>query len=271
MPRAPLRAPRCSPLALAALLALCASVACTAPTGVELRQPPRRVLWIGNSNTMVNDLPWMVRGIALAAGLPDHELTAVISAGASLEEHYADDVMGYHIAPNRWDVVILQQGPSATPEGRAHLRYWSAMLAPSIRESGGVPAIFGVWPSVLRQFDFDAARESHRAAAEHIRGAYFPVSEAWRAAWRRDPTLQLYGDAIHASEAGTLLAAYVFVAQLYDVSAVGLPHAFAVPGGEVFWDGFAYDAAGARLLQEAADEAIRRWALPRPRLRPSFP
>lgn len=252
----------------AVLALLVAGAGCDAPTGVELPRPPQRILWIGNSNTMVNDLPWMVRGIAQAAGLTDHELTAVIAAGASLEEHYADDVIGYHIAPSRWDVVILQQGPSATPEGRAHLRHWSAMLAPAIHASGAVPAIFGVWPSAARQFDFDAARESHRSAAEHIRGAYFPVSEAWRAAWRRDPTLQLYGDAIHASEAGTLLAAYVFVAQLYGVRAVGLPYEFDVPGGEVFWDGYAHDAAEARLLQEAADEAILLWAIPRQRLRP---
>lgn len=252
--------------ALSVLALLVLGLGCDAPTGVEIPQPPQRILWIGNSNTLMNDLPWMVRGIAKAAGLPDHQLSAVIAAGASLEEHYLHDVIGDHIAPNRWDVVILQQGPSATPEGRAHLRHWSAMFAPAIRESGAVPAIFGVWPSALRQFDFDAARESHRSAADNIRGAYFPVSEAWRAAWRRNPALQLYGDAIHASETGTLLTAYVFVAQLYGVRAVGLPHAFDVLGGEVFWNGYVHDAAEARLLQEAADEAILRYAIPRPRL-----
>lgn len=235
------------------------------PTAVRLPDPPRRVLWIGNSNTQFNDLPWMVRGIALAAGLPDHEFRAAISAGASLQEHYEDDVIEYYIATAPWDVVILQQGASATSEGREHLRHWSAMLAPSIRDAGAVPAIFGVWPSYARQFDFDAARESHQAAARHIDGAYFPLSEAWRAAWRRDPALQLYGDAVHPTVAGTLLNAYVFVAHLYGVPAVGLPSTFAMPESQVFWDGFAFDPVQARLLQEAADEAIAAHAIPRRR------
>jgi hypothetical protein len=241
-----------------------ALAACAAPpTAVRLPDPPTRILWIGNSNTQFNDLPWMVRGMARAAGLPDHEFAAAISAGASLQEHYEDGVIEHYIATAPWDVVILQQGASATPDGRAHLLHWSGMLAPAIRDAGAVPAIFGVWPSYARQFDFDAARESHQAAARSIRGAYVPLSEAWRAAWRRDPTLELYGDNVHPTVAGTLLNAYVFVAHLYGVPAVGLPTAFAMPESQVFWDGFSFDPAKARLLQEAADEALAAHAIPR--------
>lgn len=42
-----------------------------------------------------------------------------------------------------------------------------------------------------------------------------PVAAAWRTAWRRDPSLELYGpDGFHPSELGTALAALVVYAGL---------------------------------------------------------
>lgn len=259
-----LRSGRPSIVALAVAISLalnsCADTP-TSPSTVSFTRPPTRLLWIGNSNTEMNDLPGLVAGIASAAGLAPHERVTNLSAGASLEDHIAGGVERV-IAHTRANVVIMQQGASATPEGSAHLKEFAGRLAPTIRAAGGTPAVFGVWTSVNRKFDLDAARLSHQAVARSVNGLYFPISEAWRAAWRRDPQLQLYIDAIHANETGALLAAYVIVAQLYGVRAVGLPHRFSVPESDLWFGGFSSDPTIARLLQESADEAIARYGYP---------
>jgi hypothetical protein len=67
--------------------------------------------------------------------------------------------------------------------------------------------------------------------------------DAWRAAWKRDPSLALYGpDNFHPGPMGSYLAALVIVQNVFGVSAVGLPS----PG---------VPAEAARLLQEAARES----------------
>jgi hypothetical protein len=72
----------------------------------------------------------------------------------------------------------------------------------------------------------------------------FPVGEAWRGAWRRDPEMPLYGpDGFHPTPTATYLAALVIYQQITGRSPVGLPAGTQMP------------ADRARLLQEAAQEA----------------
>jgi hypothetical protein len=67
---------------------------------------------------------------------------------------------------------------------------------------------------------------SYAGAATLIDGVLFPVGDAWRAAWRRDPRLALYGpDGFHPSPLGTSLAALVIFNQVMGL----LPTASSLP------------------------------------------
>src|SRR5581483_2484722 len=97
-------------------------------------------------------------------------------------------------------------------------------FAAEARRAGARPALYMVWPSASMAEDFDGVSASYREAAEKVDGLLFPVGEAWRAAWRRDPKLALYGpDGFHPTVAGSYLAALVMYEQLYHRSPVGLP------------------------------------------------
>jgi hypothetical protein len=118
----------------------------------------------------------------------------------------------------------LQQGPSSLPENRANLIEWSKRFDVEIRNAGGRPALYMVWPQITRQQDFDNASMSYQLAAESVKGMLFPVGEAWRAAWRRSSTLPLYsGDGLHPNVNGSYIAALVMFQLLYDKTPVGLP------------------------------------------------
>ena len=213
-----------------------------------------RVLFVGNSLTYVNDLPGMVKALADSAGVERTYIETVAFPDFALQDHWAQGDARTAIGRGGWRFVVMQQGPSALPESRVNLLEWVGRFAPEIRRAGAEPAMYTVWPSSARSFDFDRVIESYRLAAESVSGVELPAGAAWLAAWRRDPGLALYGsDGFHPSIAGTYLAALTIFGRLYDRPAVGLPRGLTVGGGS-----FQLSAEAAATLQAAADEVNGR-------------
>ncbi len=163
----------------------------------------------------------------------------------SLEDHWLSTGAREALAAGSWDAVVLQQGPSSLPESRAHLVRWAKRWADEARKHGARPALLTVWPERERLSALPDVIASYAAAAEESGAALLPAGTAWRAAWRRDPALALYGpDGLHPSELGTELAALVVYAGLTRTSPRGLPLHDSVPEEAV------------RTLREAAAEAL---------------
>ncbi|MGE5692049.1 MAG: hypothetical protein ACM33B_15980 [Pseudomonadota bacterium] len=228
--------------ALVLLTLAVVAAGCARSIGDEARAQPLRVLFVGNSLTATNDLPAAVAAIAERVGGRPFEVRAVVPGGVDLQDQWewtgARDVLD----GERWDVVVLQQGPSALPESQAHLRLWTQRWAAAIRARGARPALLQVWPEGDRPEALPAVLRSYAAAASAADATLLPAGAAWREAWRRDPALPLYGpDRFHPSLLGTALAALVVHAAL-----TGLPPA-TLPG---------LAPATARLLREAARTAL---------------
>jgi hypothetical protein len=239
--------------ALALVSGLALPLPATAADGV-------RVLFIGNSLTAYNDLPAIVEALAKAGGQPTLDWKSVLLPGTSLEDQWRDGQARKAIGLGPWDYVVLQQGPSALDESRASLLDYVGRFAKEIRAVGARPAIYMVWPSSSRTSDFDDVSQSYRLAARQVDGLLFPVGEAWRAAWKRDAKLALYSsDGLHPTPAGSYLAALVMYGRLYGRSPVGLPANLTLSGGGA---AIAVPEAEARLLQEAADEANKKYGKP---------
>jgi hypothetical protein len=162
------------------------------------------------------------------------------------------------IVTGKFDVVIMQQGPSSQPEGRAWLLAGVDSFTAVIRRSGGRPALYMVWPSRGRQDDFDGTRESYTLAAERVGGMLFPAAEAWRAAWRRDPSLSFYSaDDLHPTRLGSYLTALVIVGELTGRAPAELPSQITLEGGSGYT--LAVPEPVAAVLKLAAAEAIARY------------
>jgi hypothetical protein len=223
-----------------ALGLIAASVVVLADPG---ERRPLHLLYVGNSLTFVNDLPALVAGLAEKSGEPAPVWDAVVEGGFSLEDHWARGAAQHVIARGGWDFVVLQQGPSASPEGRLALARDATRFAELIRKSGGRAALYMVWPSRSRSGDFPGVVESYRAAAERAGALLLPAGEAWRIAGKAAPEVALYSkDGLHPTVEGSYLAAAVIVARLYGKEASGLP-ALGLPESR------------ARRLQEAAAAA----------------
>jgi hypothetical protein len=217
---------------------------------------PLHVLFLGNSLTYTNDLPFVFRDLAQTAGKSRPFVRAVTAPGYSLEDLWNQGDAQKVISGGGWDFVVMQQGPSASPDGVTVLRAYSERFAKAIRAVGGRPVLYMVWPSTSRPQDFDGVMQAYAGAAKSVGGLLCPAGAAWRAAAKKDPKLALYSpDGLHPTFAGTYLAALTFYGLLYAQSPVGLPAGGIPPGaaGEL-------TPARVRVLQESAAAALAEWS-----------
>jgi hypothetical protein len=219
-----------------------------------------RVLFIGNSLTATNDVPAILHALTVAGGHPPPEHESVLIPGASLEDHWNEGTARRAIAAGGWDVVVLQQGPSALPTSRVDLLEYTRRFAGETRRVGARPALYMVWPSRARFGDFERVVESYALAAKEVDGLLFPAGEAWRAAWRRDPGIELYAeDGLHPTVAGSYLAALVMYERLYNRPSTGLPALLTLGASS---PELSLPPVLASLLQEAAAEANQSFPQP---------
>jgi hypothetical protein len=115
---------------VAAVLALTGASGATADP-----RPGLRVLFVGNSLTASNDLPAEVARLA-AAGGRRIEYRAVVWAGFNLEDHWNVGEARSALATRNFDVVVMQQGPSALLESQIDLQLWAKRWADEARAVG---------------------------------------------------------------------------------------------------------------------------------------
>lgn len=212
---------------------------------------PSRILFIGNSLTYANDLPGMVQALAKAAGGEPLTVESVTFGGVSLGDHWTEGTALQRLADATWDLVVLQQGPSGTPESRALLIQYAELFETPIRAAGARPAVYMVWPEITRPTAFDSVADNYTAAADSIDAMLFPGIRAWQAVWARDPSIALYsGDGLHPTPLGSYTIAVMMVHQITGRRAVGLPSSVETAGVS-----FSVAPGIARLVQEAAEEA----------------
>lgn len=224
----------------------------------EAEEPKLSVLFVGNSLTFANDLPGMLEAMIDAAEAGPARVRSFTYPNFGLEDHWRQDEVRRAVAEGGWDVVVLQQGPSAT-EGRPSLLKYAVLFGDEAAQGGARIALYTVWPDSRRPFDFDGVRESYRLAAEQAGGLLFPVGDAWQLVWERAPEFELYGrDGFHPGPKATYLAAAVMFEQLTGRSPVGLPRTLKAAGGRTL----KLSRSEAKLLQEVASEANEHFALP---------
>jgi hypothetical protein len=249
---------------IARLVALAGIIGCLGADGTagpaRIEREGRPVLFVGNSLTYYNDLPLIVEALADSVpGLAPAERLAPAMAAYpdfALYDHWSDGTAVRAIDQGKWDVVILQQGSSALEDSRVLLRDWTKKFDAKIRAVGARTAMYAVWPNSSRQFDFDRVNESYTLAAADVGGMLFPVGEAWRAAWRRDPNMALYSsDGLHPTVRGSYVGGLVITSMLLNRSPIGMPARLSLRTGAVI----TIPAADAVVLQEAAAEAIEKF------------
>jgi hypothetical protein len=184
-------------------------------SAADARVDSLRVLFVGNSLTETNDLPAVVASLARSRGRA-LEYRTVAFGGYSLEDHWQQGDARAALASRSWDVVVMQQGPSALPESQSNLREWATRFADEARAYGTEPALLTVWPESYRKGALVQVISSYRKAAVAAHAVLLPAGAAWREVWSCDARIALYGpDGFHPSRLGTYAAALVVYGRLF--------------------------------------------------------
>lgn len=193
-----------------------------------------RVLFIGNSYTLVNDLPGMFTKLAGSGG---HRVEVGTAAenGWTLADHAGSSATAAKLASAKWDIVVLQeqsQVPSVEQFRQGQMYPAARRLIQTIRNRGAQPMLFLTWarrdgwpengmPSYTSMQA--AIDDGYLTIAHEQQAAVAPVGDAWSALVGTDAEPALWQpDGSHATEAGTYLAACVFYAAIFHTSPKGL-------------------------------------------------
>lgn len=228
-----------------------------------------RILFVGNSYTMVNDLPAVFKQVVASAGKAVPEVKVALAGGLTLEKHLGRPESLKLIDEGNWDVVVLQGQsqeaafPEKSPPYESFLKS-AAALCDRIRQKSPKSKIvfYETWarhanywkdPKALKgigdnpgEMQANLRASYQKAAAQRKDCLVAPVGDAWELNYKVASPLMLHAkDGSHPGFSGTYLAALVFYATLYQPANLN-----------VAWRG-KLSAADAAVLQKLAAQATK--------------
>ncbi len=195
----------------------------------------RKVLFIGNSYIYTNDVPLLLKNLALSMG--DTLIYDQSTPGAhTLQLHCTNATTIQKIYSQQWDVVIVQeqsQRPAFSPGQVEQQVYPYAKTLDSLIHDNnsctqtmfmmtwgyknGDPSNCGVYPPICTYAGMQARlRESYMEMTQDNNATVAPVGAAWKVARDTFPTIELYSpDNSHPVVAGSYLEACVLYASIF--------------------------------------------------------
>jgi len=204
-------------------------------------QTTKKVLFIGNSYTYVNDLPSLVDSVANHAG-NDIIKDQNTPGGYTLEGHATNSTTLSKISANTWDFVVIQeqsQRPSFPySQVTADVYPYAKILCDSIRSANAcaIPLFYGTWGRRDGDPQWDSINtfekmnnrlyNAYEYMADANSGKLSPVGIGFRHVTDDASSpishTQLYaGDGSHPSLYGSYLAACIFYNMIFNASSVG--------------------------------------------------
>ena len=227
------------------------------------------VLFLGNSYTYVNNLPLLIKEIALANG--DTLLfDSNCPGGHTFNNHFNNATSPSKINAQTWDCVILQaqsQEPSFSPSQlEAQTLPYAIKLDSLIKNNNNCSEtiFYETWgrkygdasncvsyPPICTYLGMqDRLRASYKLFADTTHSILSPAGEAWRKSIAQNPTLELYSsDQSHPSLEGSYLTACVFYETLFHKSVLSNTYTAGVSSINVsFLQQIAHDVVNDSLL-----------------------
>lgn len=186
-------------------------------------RPEKQVLFIGNSHTFTNDMPWMVRKIADAHDAPYKYAIHMHAPPATQFIDHWKNARIHRLLERKWDYIVLQGGSNETmlDGNRTHFHAYGNHLLGKIWQMGVRPILFVTWqyapdyPFViehpeLRNSMYSLIQTHYGQLAARNNAVMVNVGKAWAHVLRYRSDIALYTDGNHATIHGSYLAALMF-------------------------------------------------------------
>jgi len=219
------------------------------PAAATLR-PSLRVLFVGNSYTLYNDLPWVTQQLALSdPGVKPIHAESVAMMGATLKEHWNDGFALKRIKEGGpWDYVVLQEQSHMPLVDPVEMSKYASLFDHEIDLVGAKTVLLVTWSPRGHPEQQAKITNVYAKLARELDAKLAPVGTTWQSALASDAGLKLYIEDAdsHPTSAGTYLAACVIYSTLYGKSPAGLTREIRRPET----DGSRPDPISARVDEE---------------------
>ena len=242
--------------------------------GTNTTQPNVRILFVGNSSTYYNDMPQMVKGLAVADGM-NVTIQALTAANYKLYQFANEkDTYGSQLISAlknyKWDYVILQDHREMIITDIAKTQTAIETLKPLIQSSGAKMLLYDTQADYIGR-SFTATGYSyylsHNEIQHYMIKGYYMMGNKYGAqvissgvnferCLKQFPDIKLYNaDNIHPTPTGSYLAACTIYGTIFNTTALENKY---LPESE-------YDSNG--LLKKVTKEAaLKMQAIADPRL-----
>ncbi len=215
-------------------------------------QETKKVLFLGNSYTAVNNLPNIISALATSTG-DALVFDSNTPGGQTLQQHVQNAVSTNKIAQGNWDFVVLQeqsQVPSF-PDGYVNANFFPAAQSLNNLITANNPCAETVfymtwgrrdgdpqncpsWPPVCTFEGMNnLIANRYSSAAHENQGIVSPVGAVWKNIRENFPAIELYSsDGSHPSLAGSYLAACTFYTVLYRKNPMLIATDYSLPAAD---------------------------------------
>ena len=207
--------------------------ACTKPdvTGASqspriVADPPRKILFIGNSLTYSNDGIYSHLEKLAASAVPPVTIQAdkAVVGGQYFKTLWEQFPEPRRAIARGYDIVVLQED---LPETKvADFREYAPKFVEEIRKTGARPVLFMAWAyQRLGWLSMSEIAQAHREVGKELGVGVAPVGLAWERVTKERPDLSLFApDLEHPNIHGTYLATQVIYATAFHKSPVDLSY-----------------------------------------------
>jgi hypothetical protein len=177
---------------------------------------PFRILFVGNSYTIRNDMPGMLKELAAADGIEVALEPKVFAfGGASLAAHWNRGEVQRSLGEEKWDAVVLQDQSTRPIRALKSMQKHVRLLVTAINATAARPFLYMTWARKHEPDSQHLIASAYRELAQETGASLVPAGEVWREVGRLRPGLELYdADGSHPSIAGSYVSACVFLGSL---------------------------------------------------------
>lgn len=212
-------------------------------------QTSKRVLFLGNSYTNVNNLPQMLADVAISAG--DHVgFDSYTPGGYTLQGHSANATSLQKIMVGNWDFVVLQEQSQlpSFPDGQveadmfpyAHIldslinvynSCGETMFYMTWGRKNGDAGNCASWPPICTYEGMDSLLYlRYMMMTDNENAVVSPVGAVWKYLRQNHPHIELYSsDESHPSLAGSYAAACCFYTSIFRKSPMLITNDYSLP------------------------------------------
>ncbi|MDQ1328014.1 MAG: hypothetical protein QG641_1299 [Candidatus Poribacteria bacterium] len=183
---------------------------------------PLKVLFIGNSYTYCNKMPWIVSKLA-ESDQRNLVVDMVTQGGVSLEWHAHNQDTLDAIEKGDWNIVVLQDFSLGPIENREKMHQFGMELNQHIQKIGAETVLYMTWARQHIPEMINDLADAYISLGKSINAKVAPVGIAWKNALETNPDLILHTeDKSHPTPSGSYLSACVFYSTFYNSSPEGL-------------------------------------------------